>query len=559
MQSRPQKDVVMPADEQVIYPAALVRTLDPAQPTGEAILVRDGRIRAVGTLAELESYGPSRVDDRYAESVIFPGMVEAHSHAYSGGLWTQTYIGYYPRKDPSGTMWTGCTSLDEVITRLQEAEARLEPGQPLRAWGLDPIFFPGQRLDRHHLDSVSATRPIFIMHQSGHLATINSELLRREGIDRNTTMPGVVKDADGQPTGELQEPPAIALVKSVPAMSAPFDGSALGGFAADACNHGVTTATDLGNPYLFDDAALAEHREIIDDADFPLRLSLFHLGGGLGGGGDLAASSAQLAELMDTSSDKMHLGGVKLFLDGSIQGFTARLQEPGYLPDDRKGVWLSSPEEFHAAFLAYHSVGANIHVHCNGDEATELFLDTIERVLAEVPRRDHRHTITHSQLSTPAQYRRMRALGVCANIFSNHIWYWGDQHRDMILGPDRAKRMNAAATALRSGVPISLHCDTPVTPLDSLATASYAAERATSSGQILGADERISVAEALEAVTLGAAYMLRLDHLIGSLEAGKFADFAILDRDPLSCGPAELRDIVVRGTVVGGRHFPAAG
>src|SRR5699024_7774905 len=195
------------------------------------------------------------------------------------------------------------------------------------------------------------------------------------------------KDADGQPTGELQEPPAIALVKSVPAMSAPFDGSALGGFAADACNHGVTTATDPGNPYLFDDAALAEHREIIDDADFPLRLSLFHLGGGLGGGGDLAASSAQLAELMDTSSDKMHLGGVKLFLDGPIQGFTARLQEPGYLPDDRKGVWLSSPEEGHAAFLAYPSVGGNRPAH---------------RSAAAPP---ERHRCTRRPLPRPASHR----------------------------------------------------------------------------------------------------------------------------------------------------------
>ena len=176
-----------------------------------------------------------------------------------------------------------------------------------------------------------------------------------------------------------------------------------------------------------------------------------------------------------------------------------------------------------------------------------------------MPRWDHRHTVTHSQLTTPAQYRRMKALGVCANIFSNHIWYWGDQHRDLILGPDRAERMNAAATALRIGVPISLHCDTPVTPLDALATASYAAERATPSGRVLGVHERISVVQALDAVTLGAAFMLKLDHLVGSLEAGKFADFAILDRDPYDCEPAELREITVHGTVVAGRHFQAAG
>lgn len=549
----------MNSTDQIIYPAAVVRTLDPAQPTAEAVLVRGSRIRAVGSLKDLEAYGPAQVDDRYADSVIFPGMVEAHAHSASGGMWEQTYVGYYTRKDPEGQIWPGCTSLDDVIERLREVDARFEPGQVLHAWGLDPIFFEGDRLDKRHLDTVSSTRPIFVMHQSGHLATINSAMLALDGIDRDCRVEGVVKDDAGEPTGELQEMPAIALVKSASSlMASSFNSTALHNFAADARNHGVTTSADLGNPYIMTDA-LEAHREIIDEDTFPLRLSLFHLGGGMGGGGDQSASADKLAELATTSSEKMHLGGVKLFLDGSIQGFTARLQAPGYLPDDRNGIWLSSPEEFFTTFRAYHSAGATIHVHCNGDEATELYLDTVERVLQEVPRWDHRHTVTHSQLSTPAQYRRMKALGMCANIFSNHIWYWGDQHRDMILGPDRARHMNAAATALRTGVPISLHCDSPVTPLDSLATASYAAERATPTGKVLGENERISVPAALEAVTLGAAYMLKLDHLVGSLEAGKFADFAILDRDPYVCEPAELRDVTVHGTVVAGRHFPAAG
>lgn len=549
----------MNSPENVIYPAKMVRTLDPARPTAEAVMVSGSRIRAVGSLDELRAYGPSHIDDRFSESVIFPGMVEAHAHAGSGGMWENTYVGFHTRKDPEGRIWPGCTSIDEVLERLRQADAQLDGGEILTAWGLDPIFFPGDRLDKRHLDSVSTTRPIFVSHQSGHLATVNTAMLTHEGIDRDCPVEGVVKGEDGEPNGELQEPPAIALITSASSLlGSPFNATALRSFAADARNHGVTTSADLGNPFIMTDA-LAEHRAVIDDESFPLRLSLFHLGGGMGAGGEPTTAAQKLAELATTGSDKMHLGGVKLFLDGSIQGFTARLRSPGYLPDDDNGIWLSSPEEFYTAFRAYHSAGATIHVHCNGDEATELYLDTVEQVLQEVPRWDHRHTVTHSQLTTPAQYRRMKALGMCANIFSNHIWYWGDQHRDLILGPDRAERMDAAATALRIGVPISLHCDTPVTPLDALATASYAAERATPSGTILGRHERISVPQALDAVTLGAAYMLKLDHLVGSLEAGKFADFAVLDRDPYECEPAELRDITVHGSVVAGRHFPAAG
>jgi predicted amidohydrolase YtcJ len=152
----------------------------------------------------------------------------------------------------------------------------------------------------------------------------------------------------------------------------------------------------------------------------------------------------------------------------------------------------------------------------------------------------------------------MARLGMCANLFSNHLWYWGDQHRDLILGPDRASRMNAAATALREGVPITLHSDSPVTPLDALATASYASSRRTPSGAVLGEHERISVPQALHAMTLGAAYTLKMDAEVGSLEAGKYADLAVLGDDPFETDADGLREIEVRGSMVGGTPFEVA-
>ena len=152
----------------------------------------------------------------------------------------------------------------------------------------------------------------------------------------------------------------------------------------------------------------------------------------------------------------------------------------------------------------------------------------------------------------------MAALGLCANLFSNHLWFWGDQHMDITVGPDRARRMNAAATAIREGVAISLHSDSPVTPLGPLATASYAVERRTASGRSIGAHESITIDQALRAITLGAAFMLKLDHEVGSIEGGKRADFAVLGSDPYEVAePADLRSIEVFGTVVGGRHFAA--
>lgn len=551
-------DLPYPA-ELVIYPARLVRTLDPARPTAEAVAVRGSRIRAVGSLEELAQLGPARLDDRYADSVLMPGFVEAHSHVSSGQMWDHLYVGFYQRSDPSGRVWPGCQSIEDVVARMREAERALDdPDEPLVAWGLDPVYFEGERMVGRHLDLVSATRPILVLHANAHLMTINSAMMRANGIERSTTVVGVAKGPDGEPDGELREFAAMGLIRSIPSpMRTELRAATLRAFAADARNHGATTVVDLGSNHLMDDDAVGLLRSTVDAADFPARLSAFHWGLGMGGATSVDKAATRLTELRSTSSEKLQLGHVKMVLDGSIQGFTARLQQPGYLADDRVGIWIVDPEQFHDAFLEYHRAGLTIHVHCNGDEATELFLDTLERVLAVAPRWDHRHTVTHSQLTTPAQYRRLAALGACANIFSNHLWYWGDQHADTIIGVDRASRMDAAATALRSGVPISLHSDSPVTPLDPLATASYAATRTTPSGRVLGAEERIGVEQAVHAITLGGAYLLKMDHLVGSLEAGKFADLAVLEADPFSAEPQDLKHISVRGTVVGGAHFPA--
>lgn len=553
------KEQDVSTQELIIYPAKLVRTMDPSRPTATAVAVRGDRIRAVGSVEELAAYGAARIDERYADAVLLPGFVEAHTHAFGGAMWKHTYVGYRERMSPDGRRWPGCTTLEAVVQRLREADAALPDDRtPLTAWGLDPIFFPGERLDRRLLDQVSTTRPIFVMHQSFHLATVNSALLRLDGITADTAVHGVVKDGSGEPIGELQEAMAMALVKSVPAMLSDTAGldEALRNFAADARNHGVTTATDLANRNVLDDAVVARMRQVVDDDTYPCRLSVFHLAHGAG---STPEAAQKLVERRSSSSAKLRFGHVKFVLDGSIQGFTARLQEPGYLVDGCCGLWVVPPDEFPAQFERFHRAGLLVHAHVNGDEATEVFLDAVEAALEAHPRGDHRHTAQHSQLSTPDQYRRMSALGMCANLFVNHIYYWGDEHRDRIIGPDRAHRMNATATALRAGVPLSMHCDSPVTPLDVLATISIAATRKTASGKVLGEQEKLTVEQALYAMTLGSSYQLKMDHEVGSIQAGKYADFAVLDGDPLGCSAEDVREIKVRGTMVGGRAFDAPG
>jgi len=154
-----------------------------------------------------------------------------------------------------------------------------------------------------------------------------------------------------------------------------------------------------------------------------------------------------------------------------------------------------------------------------------------------------------------APLRRMATGAV--NLFANHTYYWGDQHRDATVGPDIAPRMNAARSALDAGLEIAIHCDAPVTPMGPLFTMWCAVNRLTASGREHGPAERITPAEALRAVTLGPAISLDLDAYIGSIAPGKFADFTVLSDDPLSVDPLAIRDIEVRGTMLGGRWFGA--
>ena len=262
--------------------------------------------------------------------------------------------------------------------------------------------------------------------------------------------------------------------------------------------------------------------------------------------------------LIPRSNGKLKFGLVKIVADGSIQGFTARMKWPGYYNGAANGLWYVDPDELPKLIGAYHEAGLQVHIHTNGDQATEVAIDSIEQVLAKKPSPDARFTLQHCQMAHDAHFRRMARLGICANLFANHIYYWGDQHYALTMGPERAGRMDATATAQRLGVAYAIHSDAPVTHLAPLFTAWCAVNRLTASGRVLGAAERISVPDALYAITLGAAFTLKLDTELGSIETGKRADFTVLEDDPLAVEPSVLKDVPVWGTVLGGRVFPCS-
>lgn len=533
-----------------VYSARKILTMDPSRPEATHVAVQDGWILAVGGADCADQWGEVTHDDSLSGTVLMPGLVEGHAHMMAGSMWNFAYAGYHDRIDPQGNLHQGMTDIDAVIARLRAQADALEPGAPLIGWGFDPIFLPTERLSRAHLDQVAPDRPVAIMFSNFHLMCVNSAALELAGYTRDTNAEGVVKGPDGEPTGELQEMAAMfpvmhrlqmnfgALTQSAEAMRS----------YADVCRlAGVTTVTDLYSQLEEDGMDLL--LQVTGADDFNLRLVP-----ALGAAGVAPDQMAEkVLRMKARATDKLRPGPVKLMTDGSIQGWTARVKWPGYVGGQPNGIWNTPPEVIYAQCETFQKHGVQMHCHVNGDEASEITIAALEAAARKHPWPGARHVLQHCQMMGPDQFRRCAELGLAVNLFSNHLWYFGDQHAALTVGEDRATRMNAARSALDAGLTVALHSDAPVTPMGPLFTAWCAVNRQTMSGRTLGEGQKITVDEALYAITLGAAATLKLDAEIGSIETGKRADFAVLGDDPTAVDPAALKDVPVLGTVFAGQ------
>ena len=539
-----------------VYAARRILTMNPNRPEATHVAVRDGRILGAGTLQELNGWGDYTLDTRFADKILMPGFVEGHAHVMEGSLWAKTYCGWFDRTDPDGKTWAGSKSIEAVLDRLRAAEAELDdPDTPLSGWQLDPIYMGNQRVSRADLDKVSTTRPIGVLHASGHIMNVNSKALELGGLMKpGVNHPGIPLGEDGLPTGELYGPdammplgPHVGFARSM----LDADEPGLRRFAKLCVRTGTTTITDLASRMEPDGVDMM--LRVTAEPGFPARIVPLRFFMGLSPE-DLIT---EVLQLKSRSTDLCRMGRIKVVADGSIQGFSARLRWPGYHNGAPNGLWYIAPEQLSEIFHRALEAGVQVHTHTNGDQATQLVLEKMAPALQAHPNPDHRFTLQHCQLADAAQFRQAAKLGMCANLFANHHFYWGDEHYTLTVGPERATRMNATRTALDAGVPLAIHSDAPVTPLGPLFTAWAAVNRITASGRVQGEHECITVDEALYAITMGAAYTLHMDGEIGSIETGKKADFAVLEDDPTRVDPKALKDIAVWGTVQGGRVFAA--
>jgi predicted amidohydrolase YtcJ len=248
--------------------------------------------------------------------------------------------------------------------------------------------------------------------------------------------------------------------------------------------------------------------------------------------------------------------GIKLFADGAMFSQAMQLGEPGYI-DGHKGEWITQPGPFLDVARNYWNAGYQIHVHTNGDGGAKMVLDTLQTLQNQKFRADHRFTIEHYGYADDGTSRRISKLDaqVSANPFYLHDL--GDRYAANDLGTDRASRIAPLGGLVKRNVPVALHSDFPMAPAEPLFLAWTAASRETMSGKVFAPAERLTLDQALRAVTIDAAYMIGMEAELGSIEAGKLADFAVVDKDPYEVGVEGLRNIKVWGTVFEGQAYPA--
>ncbi|MDH3622586.1 MAG: amidohydrolase [Myxococcales bacterium] len=509
-----------------------------------ALVIEDDRIVAVGSDEDVEQWllDADVVLDLEGRAVV-PGFIEAHGHFPGAGL---AAVAADLNSPPIGTV----VDISEALDAFRTVDAA-QPGDDwLIGFGYDDTMIAEKRhLTRADLDGVSTTRPVIAMHISAHMAVVNSLALERFGITAETPDPPggeIRKDrATGEPTGLLLETASRPIMlealnmpplKQLSVVRSAVDEYARQGFTT--VQNGLATLEQIKGMSGASKVGLIPQRLVVWPKE--------ELG--------LAATEGELA-LGKFASDRVHIGAIKFVGDGSIQGYTGFLTEPyhqpGEHPADYRGYPNIDAETLNAEVKTIHCEGQQVAVHGNGDAAIDQFLDAWEAALEACPAEDARPILVHAQMAREDQLGRMKTLGVIPSFFSAHVYYWGDRHRDIFLGPERAARISPAASAATRGLRFTTHLDTPIVPIDSMLQLWTPVARETSSGQVLGQQQRVSVEQALRAMTSDAAWQLRLEDQIGSIEPGKLADLVILSDNPLDYA-GDLRDIRIERTVVGG-------
>ena len=538
-----------------VYSAKSIITMNASMPRAEAVAVRDGRIIETGTLESLQpwlSKHDHKIDEQFKNSFLVPGLIDPHLHPSMAAVLLPTYfITAMEWKMPWGTT-PATRSAAEYDERLKEALSKPTHGELFITWGHHNLWHGP--ISRTRLNSIDSKTPIVVWNRSFHEVCMNDaalELLEIKEADvENATQIDFEK-------GRFYEIGlGYAIQKLNPYILAP-EVFKEGLLKLKEVVHfgGQTTIADMAVGLFDFETELNTQAALYENEDNPFRVELIAHSTVMQKGNSIEQAEELIAKLPERNSHRLNFRKrVKLFTDGAFFSQVAQLMEPGYI-DGHHGEWLSTPEQFEENARVFWNKGYAIHVHCTGDLGLELAVDTLEKMQDEKPRFNHGFTIEHFGLSTPEQVFRLSRLG--ANISANayYVHELSDIYSNDSVGYERASSMARIGTSFREGITTTLHSDFTMAPAQPLMSMWVAVNRINEKGNVMCEEERITPQQGLEAITINAAKVLGLDHEIGSIRAGKKADFTVLQENPLEIDPIRIKDIDIKATVFEGKVF----
>jgi predicted amidohydrolase YtcJ len=542
-----------------VYRAREIVTLDPNKPTVTAVAVLGDRILATGSVEELIAAAgdqPYVVDETFADKVVVPGFFAQHDHPLLTGLtMVSEIIAIEDWVLPSGTV-PAVKGQDAYRRRLAEASGRLaNPQELLVTWGYHPLFHGP--LAREDLDRISTARPIIVWHRSAHEFIVNSKALEAYGVDPAfvAALPPAARAQVDLGQGHFWESGMFAVIPKFLAAIATPDRLRRGLEFVVRYYHagGVTVGCEPGG--LYSKQLQEAQNAVLSRPDVPFRFYFIPDGKSISAAfPDSAIVETEKVLAWGEGMTAMMPKTIKLFADGAIYSQAMQVRDP-YL-DGHKGSWIMEPDAFARAFQIYWDAGYQIHIHVCGDAGLDMVLDNLEVSLLRHPRYDHRTVAVHFAVSQPEQVERIKHLGALVSANPYYVTALADAYSREGLGPERADNMVRLGDVEKAGISYSLHSDMPMAPGHPLFLMHCAVNRTTPSGRVAGPDQRASRLGALKAITLEAAYSLRLERDLGSIVAGKLANFTVLGANPLTVDSEKIMHIPIWGTVQEGRVLP---
>jgi len=531
-----------------LYVGGPIVTINDSQPTAEAVLVRGGRIVAVGARSEVESKanGPIKTIDLKGKALL-PGFVDPHGHVVMVGLQALA-ANLLPAPDGQGN---SIPALQRILRNWITKNGKIiERYRVIIGFGYDDSQLEEQRHPtRADLDAVSSDIPILIVHQSGHLGVLNSKALEEAGLTKGAPNPpggAFRREADGAtPNGVCEE---AAFFASAGRLLGRLDAQAylemIKAGAAFYASFGYTTVQE-GRAMPGSATMLAKAGEAglldVDVVVYP----------------DIFQSLKEIAPSRDYKN-RVRIGGAKATIDGSPQGKTAFLSQPYYKPPEGQGpeyrgyAAITKQQIVDAVDLAFTN-GWQIITHANGDAAVDWLIGAVGDATAKHGPGNRRAVLVHGQTARLDQLPRLKQLAILPSFFPMHTYYWGDWHRSSVLGPERAERISPCNSARKLGMIFTTHHDAPVANPDAIRVLSATVTRMTRSGYVLGPEECVDTLTALKAMTIWPAVQYFEEASKGTIEPGKLADFVILSDNPLAVKPEELIKLKVVETIKEGK------